>query len=298
MIGHLAVPALNNGANTSATLSKAVIEGLLRERLGYDGLVISDALNMHSVSKLYLTKGILEWEAFNAGNDVLCFAENVPEGIQEILKRADISRIEASFERIWKCKVQAGLITDSKFEATDLDWKSTAIINQKCAEKAITLVKKDSTSSITDFICNGESVAKVSVYRESDNPFFEGLENTIQGDSFSIALGDKNLEEKLQAINKYDTLVIALFVPKAKPLANFEIEDTIITWLSEVVLTKKVVFHLFGNPYALQVLPNILAAKIVVVAYQDLREFQEVAAQKIALNQAYEGTLPVTLLLK
>ena len=298
MIGHLAVPALNNGANTSATLSKAVIEGLLRERLGYDGLVISDALNMHSVSKLYPTKGILEWEAFNAGNDVLCFAENVPEGIQEILKRADISRIEASFDRIWKCKVQAGLITDSKIEATDLDWKSTAIINQKCAEKAITLVKKDSTSTISDFVSNGGSVAKVSVYRESDNPFFEGLENTIQGDSFSIALGDKNLEEKLQAINKYDTLVIALFVPKAKPLANFEIEDTIITWLSEVVLTKKVVFHLFGNPYALQVLPNILAAKIVVVAYQDLREFQEVAAQKIALNQAYEGTLPVTLLLK
>lgn len=132
MIGHLAVPALNNGSNTSATLSKAVIEGLLRERLGYDGLVISDALNMHSVSKLYPTKGILEWEAFNAGNDVLCFAENVPEGIQEILKRADISRIEASFERIWKCKIQAGLITESKIEAIDLDWKSTAIINQKC----------------------------------------------------------------------------------------------------------------------------------------------------------------------
>ena len=160
------------------------------------------------------------------------------------------------------------------------------------------MVKKDSTSTISDFVSNGGRVAKVSVYRESDNPFFEGLENTIQGDSFSIALGDKNLEEKLQAINKYDTLVIALFVPKAKPLANFEIEDTIITWLSEVVLTKKVVFHLFGNPYALQVLPNVLAAKIVVVAYQDLKAFQEVAAQKITLNQAYEGTLPVTLLLK
>lgn len=298
MIGHLAVPALNNGENTSATLSKAVIEGLLRERLGYDGLVISDALNMHSVSKLYPTKGILEWEAFNAGNDVLCFAENVPEGIQEILKRADISRIEASFERIWKCKVQAGLITESNVEVTDLDWKTTATINQKCAEKAITLVKKDSTSCITDFINNGGSVAKVSVYKESDNLFFEGLEHTIQGDSFSIALGDENLEKKLQALDKYDTLVIALFVPKAKPLANFEIEATIITWLSQVVVSKKVVFHLFGNPYALQVIPNILAAKIVVVAYQDLMEFQVVAAKKIASNQAYEGTLPVTLLLK
>ena len=88
MIGHLAVPSLNDGKNTSATLSKPIIETLLRKQLGYDGLVISDALNMHSVSKLYETKGELEWEAFNAGNDILCFAENVPEGIQAILNTA------------------------------------------------------------------------------------------------------------------------------------------------------------------------------------------------------------------
>ncbi len=110
MIGHLAVPALNNGENTSATLSKSIIEDLLRKQLGYDGLVISDALNMHSVSKLYDQKGQLEWEAFNAGNDVLCFAENVPEGIQEILKNATPERIEASFNRLWKCKQKAGII--------------------------------------------------------------------------------------------------------------------------------------------------------------------------------------------
>jgi beta-glucosidase-like glycosyl hydrolase len=58
----------------------------IEKQLNYDGLVISDALNMHSVSKLYERKGQLE--AFNAGNDVLCFAENIPEGIQEILKNA------------------------------------------------------------------------------------------------------------------------------------------------------------------------------------------------------------------
>src|SRR3970040_2492539 len=113
MIGHLAVPALNDGKNTSATLSKPIIETLLRKQLGYDGLVISDALNMRSVSSLYDKKGQLEWEAFNAGNDVLCFAENVPEGIQEILKNADPERIEASYQRIWKCKQKAG-ITNGK----------------------------------------------------------------------------------------------------------------------------------------------------------------------------------------
>ena len=110
MIGHLAVPALNKGKDTSATLSKSVIETLLRKQLGYDGLVISDALNMKSVSNLYDNKGQLEWEAFNAGNDVLCFAENVPEGIQEILNNATLERIEESYNRLWKCKQKAGIL--------------------------------------------------------------------------------------------------------------------------------------------------------------------------------------------
>ena len=64
MIGHLAVPALNNGKNTSATLSKPIIENLLRKQLGYDGLVISDALNMHSVSKLYDKKWVDDFYRF------------------------------------------------------------------------------------------------------------------------------------------------------------------------------------------------------------------------------------------
>jgi beta-glucosidase-like glycosyl hydrolase len=103
--------------DTSATLSKSVIE-LLRKQLNYDGLVISDALNMHSVSKLYERKGQLEWEAFNAGNDVLCFAENIPEGIQEILK-TQFKTHKASYNRLMKCKKKSGLF---KKEAPTLNW--------------------------------------------------------------------------------------------------------------------------------------------------------------------------------
>jgi beta-glucosidase-like glycosyl hydrolase len=113
MIGHLAVPALNDGKNTSATLSKNIIHNLLRNQLGFEGLIISDALNMKSVSDLYSTKGQLEWEAFNAGNDILCFAENVAEGIQYILKNATAERIEASYSRIIQCKEKVGLFNNT-----------------------------------------------------------------------------------------------------------------------------------------------------------------------------------------
>ena len=148
MIGHLAVPALNGGKNTSATLSKSIIERLLRKQLGYDGLLISDALNMHSVSKLYYKKGQLEWEAFNAGNDVLCFAENVAEGIQEILKNASPERIEASFNRLLKCKQKVGILTGNTDPQGILDFEGASVLNQKIADNCITKIK-DKLNSLT-----------------------------------------------------------------------------------------------------------------------------------------------------
>ena len=131
MIGHLAVPALNNGQNTSATLSKVVIEDLLRQQLKYDGLVISDALNMHSVSNLYPQRGQLEWEAFNAGNDVLCFAENVAEGIHEILLNATPERIEASYNRLMKCKEKVGILKTPKVSGKRMRFTGCLVRNAK-----------------------------------------------------------------------------------------------------------------------------------------------------------------------
>ncbi|HCO84861.1 MAG TPA: glycoside hydrolase, partial [Arenibacter sp.] len=61
MVGHLSVPSLDNGEGTPATISKTIITGLLRQELNFNGVVISDALNMHSVSKMFPEKGELEW---------------------------------------------------------------------------------------------------------------------------------------------------------------------------------------------------------------------------------------------
>ncbi len=107
MVGHLSVPALNNGKTTSSSISKEIIKGALRDEMGYRGVVISDALNMHAVAKNHPIKGELEWLAFDAGNDVLCFAEHIVEGIESILKNASEDQIEESFERVWRLKETA-----------------------------------------------------------------------------------------------------------------------------------------------------------------------------------------------
>jgi beta-glucosidase-like glycosyl hydrolase len=296
MIGHLAVPALNDGKNTSATLSKSIIENLLRKQLGYDGLVISDALNMHSVSKLYDKKGQLEWEAFNAGNDVLCFAENVAEGIQEILKNTTPERIESSFNRLWKCKQKAGIIDGNFVPQGDLDFEAASVLNQKIADNSITKIK-DNLNSLTVFEAkNNGKLARISLYKNTDNVFFKTLSVSLPSPEFALEIGDMDSINKLEKeLADFDTILISLFVPKAKPLNNFDIEDSVLAFLGKLFSNKKCVLYVFGNPYALQVIPNLEATLGIVQVYQDFPEFQESAAQQLLENTECKGTLPVTV---
>ncbi len=292
MIGHLAVPALNNQQNTSATLSKAIIENLLRTQLGYEGLIISDALNMHSVSKLYDKKGQLEWEAFNAGNDVLCFAENVAEGIQEILKNASPERIEASYSRLLKCKNKVGIISGSTNPIGSFDFNKTEELNRKIAENCLTKIKGNTLNSIVFDAKNLNKLAKLSIYKSIDNPFFKTLSAELPSPEFEILSQNSilALEEKLLG---FDTVLLALFVPKAKPLNNFDIENSVLDFLARLFETKKCVLFVFGNPYVLQILPNLENAKGIIQAYQDFIEFQETAATKLIENSEYHGVFPV-----
>jgi beta-glucosidase-like glycosyl hydrolase len=294
MIGHLAVPALNEGKNTSATLSKSIIEDLLRKQLSFDGLVISDALNMHSVSKLYDKKGQLEWEAFNAGNDVLCFTENVAEGIQEILKNASPERIEASFNRLWKCKHKAGILNENTDPQGNLNFEGASILNSKIADNCITKIK-DKLNSLTVFEAkNNDKLAKLSLYKNTENIFFKTLSNSLPSPEFALENSDENTIQKLEKdLVNFDTLIISLFVPKAKPLNNFDIEDSVLSFLKRLFTSKKCVLYVFGNPYALQVIPNLEATLGIIQVYQDFSEFQVGAAHQILENTECKGTLPV-----
>mgnify|MGYP006179132985 CR=1 FL=1 len=94
---------------------------------------------------------------------------------------------------------------------------------------------------------------------------------------------------------KCQTILISLFVPKAKPLNNFEIDNEVLNLLSELLQTKKCIVFVFGNPYALQVIPNLVQATGIVQMYQDFTEFQECAGQQLLSNSACIGSLPVVI---
>nr|WP_029268537.1 glycoside hydrolase family 3 N-terminal domain-containing protein [Flavobacterium sp. KJJ] len=296
MIGHLAVPSLNDGKDTSATLSKAVIQTLLREKLGYDGLVISDALNMHSVSKLYETKGDLEWEAFNAGNDVLCFAENVPEGIEAILKKASPERIEESFNRIMKAKEKVGILSQNNFTSGTLNFEKASELNFKIAQNSITKIIDNSNTELAFEAQKNNQLAKLSLYKSTENTFFATLNSELPSPEFAfenLEISDsKSIEKELE---NFETIIISLFVPKAKPLNNFEVNDEVFALLSNLLQNKKCVLYVFGNPYVLPLIPNLKKASGLIQVYQDFEEFQKNAGIQFLENKTCNGLLPVNI---
>ncbi|MDX6182012.1 glycoside hydrolase family 3 N-terminal domain-containing protein [Flavobacterium sp. Fl-77] len=296
MIGHLAVPSLNDGKNTSATLSQNVIQHLLREQLGYDGLVISDALNMHSVSMLYPTKGQLEWEAFNAGNDVLCFAENVAEGIEEILKNATVERIEESFKRILKCKEKVGLINGTFRASGELNFDNASALNLEIAANSITKIIDNANHDVVFEAQKNNQLAKLSLYKNIENTFFATLNSNLKSPEFAFENLEKTTVSSIEKnLENFETIIISLFVPKAKPMNNFEIDDDVVKLLSKLLQTKKCIVYVFGNPYVLPIIPNLNKASGLIEVYQDFEEFQKNAAIQLLENKNCFGKLPVII---
>ena len=83
MIAHLSVPALDDQNNLPSSLSKKIVTDLLRNELGFNGLIITDGLDMESITKNY-SDGNAELQALLAGNDILLCSTNVPAAINAI----------------------------------------------------------------------------------------------------------------------------------------------------------------------------------------------------------------------
>ncbi len=285
MIGHLAVPALTKDKSTPTTLSKETIKGVLRSEMNFKNVVISDALNMRSVSKLYPTKGELEWIAFAAGNDVLCFAENTKEGITTIISNASKEQIEESFNRVWKMK-------EKVFNSQPLSATKKRIsendLNTKIANESLTVLKNNE-NSITNFRSNGFTGIEISK-KDIENHFFKSIKNKIDFDKYSTSENDIAIIKN--KIKTEENVLLAIYPPQIKPKNNFGLSSDEIKFISDLVATKNVILYIFGNPYVLTIL-NINNAKEIVIAYQNFEVFQENAAAHFLGKTEAKGKLPV-----
>ena len=286
MVGHLAVPALADGSMKPSSISKKIIKGVLREELGFQGLVVSDALNMHAVSKMFTNKGDLEWAAFDAGNDILCFAEHVAEGIDTILQNAEEEQIELSFARIWELKEKVFNKENGNSETGLID---PADLNLRLAQRSLTLYK-GSPKDIDSFTI--KEFAGIEISNENNNSFFKHIKKEVEFDYFSLIEGNAELIKN--KVLTMQNVLIALYPPMAKPQNNFGIPEEHLKFLKEIIEAKNVILYLFGNPYVLNLL-QIKKTEAVVLIYQNFEVFQENAGQHFLGKSIANGSLPITL---
>ena len=281
MVGHLSVPSLSNGQSISSSISKDIISGLLRNEFGFNGVVISDALNMHAVSKNYPVKGQLEWLAFDAGNDILCFAEHPSEGIDTILSNAGDKQIERAFKRVWMLKEKA-IKAEVEFPK---ELSNPNVLNEEIAKNCFTLCKgnKRSITALRE-----EGFLSISNIQNTDNLFVTSLKEHLNFKSISLEESNKS------DIASKENILLSLFPPQVKPTDNFGFTKTEIQFINELIRSKNVVLYLFGNPYALRVF-DYKNASVVVLAYQEFKEFQKVAVDHFLGRFLANGKLPVKL---
>jgi beta-N-acetylhexosaminidase len=271
MVGHLAVPSLSSGKRTPASISKEIITDFLKGELGFKGIVVSDALNMKSVSQLFPTPGQLEWEAFNAGNDMLCFSENVVEGIEWIAKFADEKIVEKSFQKIQNLKQRLKLKNSLPSTPVVFDWESHNQFNEKLANFYIQELTVNSAADLLD--CR--SFAKVSIFSPLFNSFFNEIDNYQSTPSFEIN-GPNDLAWK--DLDQFENLLVALYVPSAKPINHFGMDLKVIDKMVNVSASKNCQIYLFGNPLALQYIPEKEKICKIIGVYQNFEPVQKVAA--------------------
>lgn len=266
MVGHLAVPALTGGKEIAASISRELITDLLKGEMGFKGLVISDALNMKAVAKHFPVPGQLEWEAFHAGNDILCFSDHVREGIALIAKKATDYEIDTAYNKIQDLKKKLGVFNYQPFEVPDFDWEGHATFQTELAKKYITTLSGSiDTTELKEFAKSEKLAHRV---------FFSGTKTVFE----------KMLNEKLEqdlgsiSIENAEKVLISVFVPSHKPLNQFGMNESILEEIHQLAKAKRCILFHFGNPLAIKHVGQLEDFEAVVCGYQGFEEVQKIAA--------------------
>lgn len=266
MVGHLAIPSLTQGEEISASISREIITDLLKVEMGFKGLVISDALNMNAVSRHFTIPGQLEWKAFHAGNDILCFSDHVKEGIQLISDNATDEEVDVVFQKIWTLKEKLGVFDFKTLAVPKFDWKSHSEFQTQLAQEYVSILSGKINIEELHELANNGKLSYQSFFGDNDSIFSQSLANLFQTDLSKVAT------------DSAEKVIISLFVPSHKPLNKFGMADDTLTKILDLAQSKKCILVHFGNPLALRFLGELSDFEAVICGYQNFEETLKIAA--------------------
>ena len=314
MVAHVEMPMLDK-APGPATFSQPVITGLLREQLGFGGLIVSDAMNMNAVTQLG-TAGENAVKAFNAGIDLILDSRDTKDAFRSLnaavasgqIPRA---RLEASVRRILTAKARLGLHRSRlvSFDALPqvVGTRQHSAVAQQISDRAVTLIK-DERGHVPLKLGADRSVLYLSVLDYPAQWRIAAPSRTMipqlrarWRDTEAVEVSDVSTPNELSLIrsmaNRYDAIVAGIYVRASSGSGRLDLAAPVVRLLQDLARAsaqrnQPMVAVFFGNPYVPLVLPE-LPAMLETYDFSDYAELS--AARAIGGEIPIGGKLPISL---
>jgi beta-N-acetylhexosaminidase len=323
MVAHVTVPALDPDPNHVATISPTIVSDLLEKQLGFNGIVVTDALDMAGLTRLFSQDiGRAAVEAFKAGNDLLLIPADFPASYNAVLQAVqsgEISRerLDRSVLKILKAKaglnLQKARFVDINALPTSVGKPENLAFGQHVADSAITLVRDNGRvlplkSLIPKFGGTAKGPLPYTTEEETHNHVvavvFSDDVRTESGRAFTrelltrvpdahVIYVDPRIagamsNEVLKVVDQAKTVIAAVYVvPTAGKIGNtVAMSDATGTLLQQMLehATKRTVVIAMGNPYLAENFPKI---------ENYICTFSNASVSEIAAVKALFGEIPI-----
>ena len=307
MVGHLDVKAYEENQSIPSTLSNNIINNLLLNEIKFEGLVVTDAMNMSAITKYYEQDDAIE-KAINAGNDIILFPPNDEVAVKAIISSVKSGlikeeRIDFSVKKIISAKKWLGLFDDKLVDTTLISEKVNTKKHKRLAseisEKSITLLKNNKNI----IPINPDNYYKTSLVLVRDTRSKNNLKkdklfeevlgenlNYVKTTTLSLRSRKKEYTNALKDIDKSDLIVLAYYNSLGRSL---EVNKEHSEFINEILSKKKpVVFISFGNPYLINQFKDI---ETYLVTYGETDFSQRAMADALVGKNKIQGKLPITI---
>ena len=294
MVAHMEVPSLENKPKLPSTLSKTIVTKILKKKLKFDGLIITDAMDMKGVVDFNKSESA-DVAALLAGNDLLLMPDDLDQSTLSIKKALNegvltTQRLSQSVKKILMAKYKAGLNNNSTVTLENLredlnSEKDKALLDQLTKE-SITVIKNE--SQIVPIKNLSKKIAYLKMGDSDSDEFFKMLNHYTKVD-----LIDSN-SDFLRLKETYDHIIVGLHKSDETPFESYKFTSTEKSNLELISKSSKVILTVFSKPYALMDI-DLTNISSIIVPYQNNAVTQQKTAQLIFGAIGSKGVLPVSI---
>ena len=315
MTAHIELSGLEPAEVTPVTFSERVVRGILREELGFEGLVFTDSLRMRAVTKL-VSSGEAAARAVHAGHDVVLHSPDDAAaftGIKDAVSTGLIAEadIDESVERLLSAKARLGLHRSRavSFDTLPLvvGTRKSLAVAEDVSQRSLTLLKDDERD-VPLRVARSAEVLYLSVVDHLSGwgitapsaTFVPELEHRWPNVT-AIELSDRSSVSEIELVretaSRFDAVIVGLFVRAASLDGRMDLSGELVTMLQRVALQageigQPFVTVVFGNPYVATFLEDLPA---VLLTYDVADLAQASAVRALAGERPIAGRLPITL---